>query len=45
MLIDIGMPVKHKNLLYNRRVISYNKKIYLIRPKLSLANDVGGFNP
>ncbi|CAG8958342.1 hypothetical protein HYFRA_00011019 [Hymenoscyphus fraxineus] len=39
MLIDIGMPVKHRNVLYNCRVISYNKKIALIRPKLSLAND------
>ncbi|KAG9247795.1 hypothetical protein BJ878DRAFT_491022 [Calycina marina] len=39
MLIDIGMPVKHRNVLYNCRVISYNKKIALIRPKLALAND------
>lgn len=37
MLIDIGMPVNHKNVLYNCRVISYNKQILLIRPKLSLA--------
>ncbi|KAH8685499.1 glutamine-dependent NAD(+) synthetase-like protein [Tricladium varicosporioides] len=39
MLIDVGMPVKHRNVLYNCRVISYNKRILLIRPKLSLAND------
>lgn len=39
ILLDIGLPVKHKNVLYNCRVISYNKEILLIRPKLSLAND------
>ncbi|KUJ17506.1 glutamine-dependent NAD(+) synthetase-like protein [Mollisia scopiformis] len=39
ILIDIGMPVWHKNVLYNCRIISYNKEILLIRPKLHLAND------
>ncbi|KAM3070610.1 glutamine-dependent NAD(+) synthetase, variant 2 [Clarireedia jacksonii] len=39
ILLDIGMPVKHKNVRYNCRLICYNKKILLIRPKLSLAND------
>lgn len=39
ILIDVGMPVKHRNVLYNCRVLFYNKKVLLIRPKLSLAND------
>jgi NAD+ synthase (glutamine-hydrolysing) len=39
LTILTGMPVKHRNVLYNCRVISYNKRILLIRPKLSLAND------
>ena len=33
------MPVTHRNVRYNCRIISYNKRILLIRPKLSLAND------
>lgn len=39
ILLDIGLPVTHKSVKYNCRVISYNKKILLIRPKLWLAND------
>ncbi|PSS15388.1 hypothetical protein M430DRAFT_277694, partial [Amorphotheca resinae ATCC 22711] len=39
ILLDIGMPVSHRNVRYNCRIISYNKEILLIRPKLSLAND------
>ncbi|KAF4627677.1 hypothetical protein G7Y89_g10477 [Cudoniella acicularis] len=39
ILLDIGMPVSHRNVRYNCRIISYNKQILLIRPKLSLAND------
>lgn len=39
ILLDIGMPVTHKNVRYNCRIISYNKTILLIRPKLHLAND------
>ncbi|KAH7324013.1 hypothetical protein BKA65DRAFT_78840 [Rhexocercosporidium sp. MPI-PUGE-AT-0058] len=39
ILIDVGMPVKHKSVRYNCRIIIYNKQILLIRPKLSLAND------
>ncbi|CAG8500619.1 2043_t:CDS:10 [Paraglomus occultum] len=38
ILLDIGMPVAHKNIKYNCRVILYNGKILLIRPKLYLAN-------
>jgi NAD+ synthase (glutamine-hydrolysing) len=39
ILLDIGMPVKHKDVRYNCRLICYNKEILLIRPKLYLAND------
>ena len=39
ILLDIGMPAAHKNVRFNCRVICYNAKVLLIRPKLSLAND------
>ncbi|TFY83189.1 hypothetical protein EWM64_g827 [Hericium alpestre] len=39
IICDIGMPVIHKNVNYNCRVIIHNKKILLIRPKMWLAND------
>ncbi|CAG8642028.1 12158_t:CDS:10 [Funneliformis caledonium] len=39
ILLDIGMPVAHKNVKYNCRVIIFNGKVLLIRPKLFLAND------
>ncbi|PCH36266.1 glutamine-dependent NAD(+) synthetase with GAT domain-containing protein [Wolfiporia cocos MD-104 SS10] len=39
ILCDIGMPVMHKNVMYNCRVIIYSGKILLIRPKMWLAND------
>ena len=39
IVLDIGMPVRHKNVGYNCRVICYNRKIILIRPKKCLAND------
>ncbi|KDQ26751.1 hypothetical protein PLEOSDRAFT_1093786 [Pleurotus ostreatus PC15] len=39
ILCDIGMPVVHKNVIYNCRVIIYDRKILLIRPKMWLAND------
>ncbi|CAG8450327.1 7364_t:CDS:10 [Ambispora leptoticha] len=39
ILLDIGMPVAHKNVKYNCRVIILNGKILLIRPKMYLAND------
>ncbi|KAL0640035.1 glutamine-dependent NAD(+) synthetase [Maublancomyces gigas] len=39
ILLDIGMPVGHKNVRYNCRIIAHNKKILLIRPKIYLAND------
>ncbi|OUM52086.1 hypothetical protein BVG19_g1242 [[Candida] boidinii] len=39
ILLDIGMPIIHKNRRYNCRVLSFNGKILLIRPKIFLAND------
>jgi len=39
ILVDIGMPIVHKDVKYNCRVFFFNKKILLIRPKLHLAND------
>ena len=39
MLIDIGMGVRHRNVRYNCRIVCSYKKVYLIRPKKSLAND------
>ncbi|EFQ98086.1 glutamine-dependent NAD(+) synthetase [Nannizzia gypsea CBS 118893] len=39
ILLDIGMPVMHRNNRFNCRVICLNGKILLIRPKLWLAND------
>lgn len=39
MLIDVGMPVQHFNVAYNCRVVFYNKKIVLIRPKMMMCDD------
>ena len=39
IVCDIGMPVKHKNVNYNCRVIIFDGKILFIRPKMYLAND------
>lgn len=39
ILLDIGMPVIHRNVKYNCRVIALNGKILLIKPKDSLCND------
>ncbi|KAJ5176837.1 Glutamine-dependent NAD(+) synthetase [Penicillium canariense] len=39
IVVDVGMPVRHRNVRYNCRVIFYNRKIVLIRPKMWLAND------
>ncbi|XP_056383569.1 glutamine-dependent NAD(+) synthetase isoform X3 [Hyla sarda] len=38
IICDVGMPVLHKNVRYNCRVIFLNKKILLIRPKMVMAN-------
>ncbi|ORY63664.1 glutamine-dependent NAD synthetase with GAT domain-containing protein [Leucosporidium creatinivorum] len=39
MVVDVGMPVAHKNVIYNCRIIIHNRRILLIRPKMWLAND------
>lgn len=39
IICDVGMPVMHRNVRYNCRVIFLNGKILLIRPKMTLACD------
>ena len=39
ILLDIGVPIIHRNNRYNCRLICLNGKILLVRPKLWLAND------
>ncbi|QDS67499.1 hypothetical protein FKW77_001435 [Venturia effusa] len=39
IVVDVGMPIQHRNVRYNCRVIMLNGKILLIRPKMWLAND------
>jgi NAD+ synthase (glutamine-hydrolysing) len=39
IVCDVGMPIVHRNVKYNCRVIFYNKKIILIRPKMLLPMD------
>ncbi|XP_045492583.1 glutamine-dependent NAD(+) synthetase [Colias croceus] len=39
ILVDVGMPVQHRNVSYNCRVVFLNKKILLIRPKMTLCED------
>lgn len=39
MLIDVGMPIQHRNVAYNCRVAFLNKKILFIRPKLTNCDD------
>lgn len=39
ILCDIGMPIMHRNARYNCRVLTLNRQILLIRPKMILADD------
>ncbi|XP_035773682.1 glutamine-dependent NAD(+) synthetase-like [Anopheles albimanus] len=39
ILIDVGMPVQHRNVAYNCRVAFYNGRLVLIRPKMILCDD------
>ena len=39
IICDIGMPVMHRNVSYNCRVILLNRRVIGIRPKIYLAND------
>ena len=39
ILCDVGMPVQHRNVAYNCRVVCIDRKIVGLRPKVYLAND------
>ncbi|TQS37166.1 hypothetical protein Golomagni_02368 [Golovinomyces magnicellulatus] len=39
ILIDLGAPVRHRNVRYNCRIVVYNRKILYIKPKIWLADD------
>ena len=39
IMIDVGMPVMHKNVTYNCRIAFLNKRILLIRPKMILCDE------
>ncbi|XP_076311459.1 NAD synthetase isoform X2 [Tachypleus tridentatus] len=39
IIVDVGMPMMHKNVTYNCRVVFLNSKILLIRPKMILCDD------
>lgn len=39
MVIDVGMPVTHCGARYNCRIIVCDGKVWLIRPKMALADD------
>ncbi|KAF4555258.1 Glutamine-dependent NAD(+) synthetase [Elsinoe fawcettii] len=39
IIIDLGLPVRHRGNPFNARVIALNKKIIAVRPKIWLCND------
>ena len=39
LVCDFGMPVLYNGVRYNCRVICYNRKILLVRPKVSMADN------
>ena len=39
MICDFGMPILHRSARYNCRVLVYQKRILLIRPKIALADN------
>ena len=39
IILDIGMPVRHHNVIYNCRIIVLNRKVLLIRPKMALCEE------
>lgn len=39
IIIDLGLPVRHKGNPYNARVIALNGEVLAVRPKLDLCND------
>ena len=45
IMLDIGMPVQHRNVRYNCRIICVDGKILLIRPKMWLAGSGNYYEP
>eukprot|EP00659_Diplonema_papillatum_P003684 gene3684-5731_t len=39
IIVDLGMPVRHRGVSYNCRVFLLDRRILLIRPKMHLADD------
>ena len=39
ILCDFGIPVEHNGVFYNCRILVFNSKIILIRPKMAMADD------
>lgn len=39
IIVDVGLPIMHKDVIYNCKLVFLNRKILLIRPKMILAND------
>ena len=39
IVVDLGMPVLHRSIAYNCKVILYNDKVMFIRPKMHLADE------
>lgn len=39
LIVDVGLPLQHRGVLYNARLVFHQKKILYIRCKKSLAND------
>ncbi|XP_068218898.1 glutamine-dependent NAD(+) synthetase-like isoform X1 [Palaemon carinicauda] len=39
IMVDVGLPVMHKNVIYNCKLVFLNRRVLLIRPKMMLAND------
>ncbi|XP_063602427.1 glutamine-dependent NAD(+) synthetase-like isoform X2 [Penaeus indicus] len=39
IIVDVGLPVVHKDVVYNCKLVFLNRKILLIRPKMILADD------
>jgi len=39
LLVDVGMPVMHRNVTYNCRLAFYNGRVLLIKPKMAMCDD------
>ena len=40
IIIDVGLPVQHRNVTFNCRAVCLNGRLLAIRPKMWLANDL-----